>query len=76
MATQIIPLPVEKGYSLTCRNISLSVEIHCLAQAGVPKGCFILIPMRNGRHLGHWGSLARIGVTTPNVQNRTLRVRG
>jgi hypothetical protein len=41
LATQNIPLPVEKGYSLTCRNIPLPVEIHGLAQAGVPKGRFI-----------------------------------
>jgi len=37
MASRNIPLPVEKGYSLTCRNIPLPVEVHDLPQAGVPK---------------------------------------
>jgi len=41
MANRNIPLPVEKGCSLTCRNIPLRLEVHGLAQAGVPKGRFI-----------------------------------
>jgi hypothetical protein len=36
-----------------------------------------LIPMRNGRHLGHWGSLARIAKklrTTPNSSEKLRQI--